>query len=99
MSLRWARWFNGQWYMNPFDLTYEQINELSSIILSHDIRIDEYSVKFWTHYNWGYTFEEDFFDSNFHEIQAHYDCPSGYPRWKQIESQYGAMSLPSRSNG
>ncbi len=84
MTLRVARWFNGNWYMNPFDLTYEQINELS-VLSDTDFIIDESSVKFWTHYAWGYTFEEDFFNDNFHEIEVHYNCPSSYGKEKQIE--------------
>ncbi len=83
MTLRWARWMNGVWYMNPFDLTFEQLNELS--VPSDNYIIDESSVKFWTYYKWGHIFEEDFFNSYFHEIMIYYECPSGYGRQKQIK--------------
>lgn len=87
MSLRFARWQDGHWIINPFNLTCEQLKSLIKISNANEILVDEQhltSVRYFYRYDWGHIFEEEMFKSDFHEIDISYGCPSGYNRNRQV---------------
>lgn len=79
----YARWQDGTWYMNPFNLTCEQLiqlNKRESYEPRHDSHI------WYTYYDWGYVRDEELIidDRLMHEIGVHYYCPQSYSKAKRL---------------